>query len=75
MDVDISENEIRPDPTDADVEATLREVGAFLDDRSRCWNARWIWCGQRCERDAARELFAGRIDSLDPSSWMLLLEP
>lgn len=32
MDVDSIENETRPDLTDADVEATLRDVLAFLND-------------------------------------------
>lgn len=31
MDID-STDETRPNPTDADVEATLRDVRAFLDD-------------------------------------------
>ena len=32
MDIDRSENATPPEPTDTDVEATLCEVRAFLDD-------------------------------------------
>lgn len=32
MDIDHNEDGTRSDPTDADVEQTLREVRAFLDD-------------------------------------------